>query len=36
MTQVASHSEGKNMAPSEESKREMIARRGAPEFGEGL
>jgi 3-oxoacid CoA-transferase subunit B len=29
MTQVASHSEGKNIAPSEESKREMIARRGA-------
>jgi len=36
MTQVASHSEGKNMAPSEESKREQIARRVAQELRDGF
>ena len=36
MTQVASHSEGKNTAPSEESKRELIARRVAQELRDGF
>ena len=36
MTQVASHSEGKNMAQSEESKRELIARRVAQELRDGF
>src|SRR5579872_7209045 len=36
MTQVASHSQGKNKAPSEESKREMIARRVAQELRDGF
>jgi 3-oxoacid CoA-transferase subunit B len=36
MTQVASHSEGKNMARSDESKRELIARRVAKELRDGF
>src|SRR5579864_4010955 len=36
MTQVASHSQGKNRAPSEEGKREMIARRVAQELRDGF
>ena len=36
MTQMVSHSEGKNMAPSEESKRELIARRVAQELRDGF
>jgi 3-oxoacid CoA-transferase subunit B len=36
MTQVASHSEGKKMAQSEESKRELIARRVAQELRDGF
>src|ERR1700676_1737897 len=35
MTQMASHSEGKEMAQSEESKRELIARRVAQELRDG-
>ncbi len=36
MTQVASHSEGKRMAQSEDSKRELIARRVAQELRDGF
>jgi len=36
MTQVVSHSEGKKAAPSEESKRELIARRVARELRDGF
>src|SRR5579864_4899672 len=36
MTKVASHPEGKNKAPSEESKRELIARRVAQELRDGF
>jgi 3-oxoacid CoA-transferase subunit B len=36
MTQVASHSTGKNMAQSEDSKRELIARRVAKELRDGF
>src|SRR5579872_4310208 len=36
MTQVASHSEGKKAGSSEESKREMIARRVAQELRDGF
>src|ERR1700676_5675904 len=36
MTQVASHSEGKNRAQSEDSKRELIARRVAQELRDGF
>src|SRR5277367_2659298 len=35
MTQVVSHSEGKKAAPSEDSKRELIARRVAQELRDG-
>jgi hypothetical protein len=33
MTQTASHVEGKNVAQSEEGKRELIARRGGADLG---
>src|SRR5580700_4351361 len=36
MTQMVSNSEGKKMAPSEESKRELIARRVAQELRDGF
>src|SRR5712692_9994822 len=36
MIQVASHSEGKRMAQSEDSKRELIARRVAQELRDGF
>src|SRR5579864_5554161 len=36
MTKVASHSEGKKAAPSDQSKREQIARRVAQELRDGF